>query len=338
MTPIDSLVVIAGVRKSGTTSLYHALADHSSILGGETKEPHFFCLRPNIVAANLSWYRSQFPISEKHDYLLDGSTTYFASSYSPHLISKYIADPKILFLIRDPVKRAHSGYLHMHKAVPCKDRRAFEEIVVRLSELRKVMDSRKASDELLAEARLDESICSPFYDSEFHRREFGAPFATQVEDPDFGYRYFLESEYSRWLVEWEREFGNRVKVLVLEEVRESPQRAVETVCEFLNIDPSGSVELGHRNPTKVPAGSLARVAVRSIEGTRFGKGLAAIVRRFSSVRTLGRWFWREVLFRPKAAMDPELYSASRALLSTEYSYWEERKPATKVLWKHRSAG
>jgi Sulfotransferase domain len=115
--------LIVGAQRCGTTFLYAALVEHPMIAKARRKEVHFF---DNAWAKGLNWYRGCFP-SEKKLQRTDWSTgqkmlTGEASPYylfhplAPERIQTAFPKVKLIVLLRDPVQRAHSQYLHCHRS------------------------------------------------------------------------------------------------------------------------------------------------------------------------------------------------------------------------------
>lgn len=116
-------VFIIGSQKSGTTSLANLLGNNPAICLSQPKEPNYFSV--NYAKGRL-WYRERFVAIDK--ILLDGSTTYTMCPLSsasidlkparkkllgiPSRIFGEVANPKFIYLIRHPVKRAYSNYWH----------------------------------------------------------------------------------------------------------------------------------------------------------------------------------------------------------------------------------
>ena len=138
--------LLVGTAKAGTTSLYHYLNQHPDIFMSDIKEPKFITSQ---FLKNLSGYRDpkigKDTISKYDDYLqlfrkakrekilgeASVDTLYYAEKSIP-IIKKYLGDPYILIILRNPVDRAFSVYLHM-----IRDKRevlSFEEAIKQESE------------------------------------------------------------------------------------------------------------------------------------------------------------------------------------------------------------
>src|SRR4051812_39114595 len=73
--------VVIGAMKSGTTSLYHWLAQHPSVRLPRAKEPHFFS-REERWSRGVDWYRGLFA-EASHDHVTgEFSTSYTAPHFS----------------------------------------------------------------------------------------------------------------------------------------------------------------------------------------------------------------------------------------------------------------
>lgn len=106
--------LIIGAMKCGSTSLFHYLAAHPAISMSNIKEPGFF-IREQNWDKGLAWYRSLF----NDDGLLHGeaSTGYSKKGLFDGVaerIHKTLPDIKLIYLVRDPVERLTSHYLHLY--------------------------------------------------------------------------------------------------------------------------------------------------------------------------------------------------------------------------------
>ena len=109
--------MIIGAAKSGTTSLADDLARHPGIFITDPKEPEFFC-RDENYARGLAWYESLYDSAEPGQ--LRGEASPHYTDYpampetAPRLAEAYPAI-KLVYIVRDPVERAFSGWLQKLK-------------------------------------------------------------------------------------------------------------------------------------------------------------------------------------------------------------------------------
>lgn len=107
--------MIVGAQKCGTTTLAKLLSNHSSIVCCDEKEPSFFCSTDNWKQ-EISDYHSLFQWKEGALHF-EASTTY--TWYPPYNACKdlyaYNPDLKIIYIVRNPVDRIVSSYMHAYK-------------------------------------------------------------------------------------------------------------------------------------------------------------------------------------------------------------------------------
>jgi hypothetical protein len=136
---------IVGAPKAGTTSLYNYLDQHPQIYMSAIKEPHFFAaeirqenfgleLRRRIardarglreflagprrekrfggIVTDWEDYLRLFANANHEAALGEASVCYLWSPTAPERIAGRIPDARILVMLRDPVERAFSQYLH----------------------------------------------------------------------------------------------------------------------------------------------------------------------------------------------------------------------------------
>ncbi len=121
--------IIAGFPKCGTTSLYHYLNEHPEIFMPEQKELHFFTFKilsklkngPKDELVKESQinssekYLGYFQNVKKEIAIGDASPSYINYPSEFLKIKKYLNDPKVIIILRDPINRAYSNYLHLKR-------------------------------------------------------------------------------------------------------------------------------------------------------------------------------------------------------------------------------
>lgn len=97
-----------GLFKCGTTSLYSYLIQHPQILPAVTKEIRYFS---NDTINDLEYYLSHFPAISKNNYLTGEVTpNYFTFPNVAQQIKYWFPQIKLILLLRNPIKRAISGF------------------------------------------------------------------------------------------------------------------------------------------------------------------------------------------------------------------------------------
>lgn len=125
--PLPNFLII-GTAKAGTTSLYRYLAQHPQIYMSPIKEPNFFALEGQEVdfcGPGDEMYIKQFSVTDCGGYegLFEGvssevavgevSPLYLYSRAAPHCICSYAPETKLIVILRHPVERAYSAFLHL---------------------------------------------------------------------------------------------------------------------------------------------------------------------------------------------------------------------------------
>lgn len=119
--------IIAGFPKCGSTALHYYLDDHPEVFMPKQKELHFFT--NHILAklkngpgdkeaklnqiSNLDNYDKCFENAKDSQVIGEASPSYinYPSVFSE--INKELNKPKVIIMLRDPIKRAYSNYLHL---------------------------------------------------------------------------------------------------------------------------------------------------------------------------------------------------------------------------------
>lgn len=108
---MPNLIIIGGL-KCGTTSIHHYLGLHPEIQMSKPKELNFF-VKEQTWDLGLDWYRGRFddrfPIrgeSSPHYTNLPRFTGV------PERIHEYCPDAKLIYMVRDPIKRILSHWVH----------------------------------------------------------------------------------------------------------------------------------------------------------------------------------------------------------------------------------
>ncbi|MDM8531058.1 sulfotransferase [Anaerolineales bacterium HSG25] len=126
---IPNLLII-GAAKAGTTSLHHYLNQHPQIYMSPVKEPNFFALEgqqvnfqgigDNLVINRHSitdWqqYQDHFQPNRGETVIGDASTLYLSSPTAASRIYHYVPQAKIIAMLRHPIDRAYSNFLHARR-------------------------------------------------------------------------------------------------------------------------------------------------------------------------------------------------------------------------------
>lgn len=106
--------IIIGAMKCGTTTLQAQLAAQPGIFMTTPKEPNFFS-DDAIFARGMGWYRGLFAGAAPGDLRGEASTHYTKRPTHPDTLDRlrpHCPDLRLIYMIRNPVQRAVSHYIH----------------------------------------------------------------------------------------------------------------------------------------------------------------------------------------------------------------------------------
>jgi hypothetical protein len=106
--------LIIGTMKGGTTSLYNYLRGHPQVFMSATKELHYFVAEKNL-SRGTAWYERNFSDAEGAVAVGEASPDYTKfPTYQgvPERIAATVPGAKLIYVLRNPVHRIRSHYLH----------------------------------------------------------------------------------------------------------------------------------------------------------------------------------------------------------------------------------
>lgn len=94
--------LLIGAQKSGTTSLFHYLAQHSQVAVNlrKRKETYFFY---KDYGKGLGYYRQYFPFRDTPGLVGEGSTGYFHSANVPERVYEALPEARLLLVLANPL-------------------------------------------------------------------------------------------------------------------------------------------------------------------------------------------------------------------------------------------
>lgn len=129
--------LIIGAAKSGTTTLFRYLSKHPQVFvpkNPRDKEPNFFGMDEKY-ARGLDYYASLFADAQPHQICGEGSTDYAKWPKFPESaarIAKTLPHVKLIYVMRNPIDRAYSYYVHINRNQPVEE--SFEDYICRTTE------------------------------------------------------------------------------------------------------------------------------------------------------------------------------------------------------------
>ncbi len=114
-------VVLAGVRKCGTTSVFKWLNDHPSVCSSDSKgteylmdqDSPFRCAETSYHDRGLEGYGELFPQYAGQPVLLDATTRYFDQATARTVLRHLNPPPDVIFVLREPAARLFSLFRYL---------------------------------------------------------------------------------------------------------------------------------------------------------------------------------------------------------------------------------
>lgn len=188
-------LIIGGVFKSATTSLFTYLTEHPEICGSVKKETRFFTrMIEDEQKPSIEEYHSYFSDCHSTRYRLEASPDYFygGKQLATIMRDKLPQDTRVIFVFREPVERFVSHFRHEKKFL----------FLPKNTSITSYVEQWQNTAE---------------YDSYFFPLEAGF--------------------YNRYLHEWFEIFGDQIKVIFFDQIRDHRNEVLLEIAEWLSIDP-----------------------------------------------------------------------------------------------------
>lgn len=204
-------LIIAGVHKAATTSLFMYLKDHPAIYGPGKKELHYFTpLRYGEPLKDINTYKAYFANAGNAQYLLDASPSYFygTQAIADKMTEILPAEHKVIVVLRNPTSRFFS-YLNFLRA--------------NLT-LKPGVDTQSFIDKCLAHKGL-------------------------IKD-DIYSRAINEGKYIEFIPAWVRHYKANFKIVYFEELIADPLKVMCDLAAWLNISDTPFRKMNFSNENK----------------------------------------------------------------------------------------
>jgi Sulfotransferase domain len=226
-------LLIVGVPKAGTGSLFAYLAQHPDICGSDEKETgyfnHYNPWRHTGPPPPIEEYSRHFAHSTGERYAIEATPTYsYGGRPVISAIRAVLGRPKIILILRDPVDRLWSGYTFQRSVGNNTGLTSFENYL-----------------DTLEQDRRDGVALVP--NNGRHGLQIGF--------------------YSDYVGQWLDEFGEDMRVVFLEDMRRDPRGVVQSLCAWLDIDTDvvADVDVDARNVTRHPRSTRLAGAARTLK-------------------------------------------------------------------------
>ena len=198
-------LIIAGVPKAGTTSLFTYLNAHPEISGSIVKETCYFLpLRFEQDIQSLSEYTKFFKVYGEPKYILESTPGYFyGNRIIPQIIKDNLQNVKIILIFREPLSRLISFYNHMKNVLKINKYVTFKEYL---------------------------ELCLKYNENYFANKHF------KEREEDVKYRGIIDGFYSLFIDEWINTFNNNLKIIFFEEFVKNPYSVMLDICRWLDIN------------------------------------------------------------------------------------------------------
>lgn len=266
---LPNLLVI-GVPKAGTGSLYGYLSQHPEMCASDEKEVGYFNYfnpsRRQGPVPPLEDYRKHFSHCRGERYAFEATPTYsYGGQPVIDGIRSTLERPRIVLSLRNPVDRLWSAYTFQRELGNFTQFRGFEEYV---------------------------SAC------EQRRRE-----GTDLVPRDHMHGLYI-GLYAEFVPLWLDAFGEDIRVIFTDDLTRDPHEVVRELCRWLDIDDQvvTGLDLAPRNRTQHPRSTRAARIVYSVKRSAERRGALP-----SAVREpVRRAYQRLNRGAPPKAMTPEV--------------------------------
>lgn len=200
-------LVIAGIVKGGTTSLYSYLAEHPEICCSSVKETCYFSMyrygqldsRYVDAADPYQQFQDYFCHCRHQKYVMEATPGYFEGGAR---VAKEIKETlgghtKVIIVLRDPVERLISFWKYKKSML-----------------------------------ELDSNLSLNSYIQKCESMNRG----TLIKQENDRYWGIEGGYYANYLTEWFNVFGDSIKVLFFDDLKHDAKSFIEETCRWLNID------------------------------------------------------------------------------------------------------
>lgn len=211
-------IIVVGVHKSGTTSLFDYLSTNPDIYTPSKKEIHYFT--PLVYGKKIDEidnYLNNFREAKDNQLCLDISPSYFYGGQKVIDAIKSLGKVKIILLLRNPTDRLISFYKQGVSLGFINANESFDDYFDK---------TKKAFDQYTLD---------------------------HVQVDDFYNRGFREGCYSLYLSEWIENFGEDLRIIYSNDLQSDTKITMQGIASFLHIkDIYDTFEYSNKNQSYKP--------------------------------------------------------------------------------------
>ncbi|SFQ51482.1 Sulfotransferase domain-containing protein [Parafilimonas terrae] len=190
-------LIIAGIHKAATTSLYTYLTSHPDVYGPGKKEIHYFTpIRFNKDIKKVEEYKDFYKNWKNEKYAIDASPSYiYGGKTLMHKMIEILPPHKIIIILRNPVDRFISNYNYL------KSKLFIEDFYTLNLFIDKCLEEEKKA----------------------------------LRDDDFS-RAIMEGRYIDFIPEWIEYYKENFKIIYFEDLVKNTKIVMKELAIWLDID------------------------------------------------------------------------------------------------------
>lgn len=191
-------LIIAGVHKAGSTSLFTWLGWHPHIATSSKKELHYFTpIRYGGQPAPLAEYSSYFSANAAAKWYVEASPSYmYGGEALARQLDETLPNAHVIVLLREPAARFVSFYKHLQSNLAIPQNESF---------------------------------------AEFYQQSLQYVDVERIED-EYHQRGLREGFYANYLPAWFDRFGDRLQIVFFETLVGDPFNSLSHLCNWLQLD------------------------------------------------------------------------------------------------------
>ncbi|MFC1666074.1 sulfotransferase [Pseudomonadota bacterium] len=192
-------IVIVGVTKAGSTSLFTYLSDHPDVCGSTIKEvSHFVTVRFGEPARPIKNYTQYFSHCRHQRYRLESSPAYFFGNRElAETMKSALNDVKVIIMLREPVSRCLSHF-------------RFSKNMLKLPK----------------DMKLDE----------YFQKCQEMPYEAFLKRQSYVYYGLASGIYSNYIEGWIETFGENLHICFFDDLKRDSHQFSKNLCQWLDID------------------------------------------------------------------------------------------------------
>lgn len=196
-------LIVGGVHKAGTTSLYTYLSWHPDVCASAIKETHFFSGQDASFAGEVKFssYDTFFSHCKGEKVRVESSPEYiYGKENVARRINNELPEVKLIFILRNPVEKIISSFAHKQKKMNVSSDISFDEY------------------------------------ANVHLHFDNIDTAAKSDSPEA--KELMEGCYIDYLPAWFNVFDrSKIKIIFFDDLATDPVGVMNEICAFIDIDP-----------------------------------------------------------------------------------------------------